>query len=60
MGADLEFHYENGRIWLEEIHEDTQAKQLRIPRNIEQIEGGATANLDLSTGDIMRMSWGED
>lgn len=57
--SELEIRYENGRLWLEKIHADNDKRQ-KIILAIQQVEGSATANLDLSTDDIMRMTRGED
>jgi AbrB family looped-hinge helix DNA binding protein len=58
--SELEFRYENGRIWLEQVPADIEAKRRKILQAIQQVEGSATANLDLTTDDIMRMTRGED
>lgn len=59
-GSELEIRYETGRLWLEIAYADSDSKQQKILQAIRQVEGGATANLDLSTDDIMRMTRGED
>lgn len=58
-GVDVEFHVENGRIWLAKASEDPEAKRVRIRKAIEALRGSATANQDLSTDDIMAMTRGE-
>ncbi|MCC8998836.1 MAG: AbrB/MazE/SpoVT family DNA-binding domain-containing protein [Candidatus Contendobacter sp.] len=59
-GAEIEFHVENGRVWLAKIEEDPEAKRARIRKAIEALRGSATANQDLSTDEIMAMTRGED
>jgi len=59
-GSELEIRYENGRLWLEKVYADTDLKRQKILQAIRQVEGSATANLDLSTDDILRMTRGED
>lgn len=59
-GSELEIRFENGRLWLEKIAVDKEAQRQEILRAMRQVEGSATANLDLSTDEIMRMTRGED
>ena len=60
VGSEVEFHYENGRVWVEKKPEDPEAKRARIRAAIEALRGSATANPDLSTDDIMAMTRGDD
>lgn len=59
-GVDIEFHIENGRIWLTKTVEDPEAEQAHIRKAIEALRGSATANQDLSTDEWMRMTRGDD
>lgn len=59
-GSELEIRFENGRVWLEKISWDKEAQRQEILRAMRQLEGSATANVDLSTDEIMRMTRGED
>jgi AbrB family looped-hinge helix DNA binding protein len=59
-GSELEIRFENGRLWLKKVDADDLSKREKILQAIAQVEGSATANLDLSTDDIMRMTRTED
>jgi len=41
---------------LEKVYADSETKRQKIFQAMRQVEGSATANLDLSTDDIMRMT----
>ncbi len=58
--TELDLRYENGRLWLEPIPADIRLKRQRILDAIAQVEGSATANLDLSADEILRLTRGED
>ncbi|MGH8477576.1 MAG: AbrB/MazE/SpoVT family DNA-binding domain-containing protein [Methylococcales bacterium] len=58
-GSELEFRYENGRLWLEKVRTNNKAKRQEILQAINQVEGSATANVDLSTDQVMHMTRGE-
>ena len=59
-GSELEIRFENGRLWLEKVDADDLSKREKILQAIAQVEGSATANLDLSTDEIMRMTRTEE
>ncbi|MFZ1640094.1 MAG: AbrB/MazE/SpoVT family DNA-binding domain-containing protein [Candidatus Contendobacter sp.] len=59
-GVDIEFHIENGLVWLTKTAVDPEAKHTRIRKAIEALRGSATANQDLSTDEWMRMTRGDD
>lgn len=58
--SELEIRYENGRLWLEKISTDSEAKRRKVLQAIRQVEGSATANVELSVDEVMRMTRGED
>ena len=51
-GCDIEFHVENGRVWLAPNREEASLQRRRIHALIEQVAGSANANLDLGTGSL--------
>ena len=59
-GSELEIRFENGRLWVEKVYTDSEMKRQRILQAMQQIEGSATANFDLSTDEVMRLTRGED
>lgn len=59
-GVDIEFHIENGRVWLTKTAEDPEAKHAHTRKAIEALRGSATANQDLSTDEWMKMTRGDD
>lgn len=58
-GCDVEFHFENGRVWLERREDDPAARRARVHQAIRAVGGSASANQDLSTDDIMAMTRGD-
>ncbi len=54
--SELEIRFENGRLWLEKVCTDNESKRQKILQAMRQVEGSATANLDLSTDDVMRLT----
>lgn len=59
-GSELEIRFENGRLWMEKVDTDSEMKRQKILQAIRQVEGSATANLDLSTDEVMRLTRGEE
>jgi looped-hinge helix DNA binding domain, AbrB family len=59
-GSELEIRFENGRLWVEKVDTDREIKRQNILQAMRQVEGSATANLDLSTDEVMRLTRGED
>ena len=59
-GSELEIRFENGRLWVEKVYTDSEMKRQKILQAMQQIEGSATANFDLSTDEVMRLTRGED
>jgi len=55
-GCDVEFHFESGRVWLARHEEDPAARRARVRATIQSVAGSASANLDMSTDDIMAMT----
>ena len=59
-GSEVEFQFADGRIWLEKVAPDTQQRRERIVSTLAEIAGSATANRELRTDDILRMTRGQD
>jgi antitoxin PrlF len=59
-GSELEIRFENGRLWVEKVYTDSEMKRQKILQAMQQVEGSATANFDLSTDEVMRLTRGED
>lgn len=57
--CEVEIRFENGRLWLEKLDAETHSRRQRIFAAMQQAEGSATANLDLNTDEIMRITRGE-
>ena len=58
-GSEVEFQFNDGRVWLEKIESDLAHRRQRILATIAKVAGSATANRDLRTDDILRMTRGE-
>jgi antitoxin PrlF len=58
--TEVEFYYEDGKVWLTRAEADTRSQGSRGQSLVERLRGTATANLDLTTDDIMAMTRGED
>ena len=58
-GMEVDFEYCNGQIMLVRVA-DRENRTVRARRLIERLRGSATANLDLSTDEWMRLTRGED
>ncbi len=59
-GSEIEFQFNNGRVWIEKV-ENTEAKRRqRILAALNEVTGSATANQNLRTDDILKMTRGED
>jgi AbrB family looped-hinge helix DNA binding protein len=59
-GSEIEFQFNNGRIWIEKV-ENTEAKRRqRILAALNEVTGSATVNQNLRTDDILKMTRGED
>jgi|JFJP01.1.fsa_nt_gi AbrB family looped-hinge helix DNA binding protein len=59
-GSEVEFHFEDGRVWLARNEDHAELRRNRIRAAIKTISGSANANIDLSTDDIMALTRGED
>lgn len=57
-GEEVDFHIENGRIWLDKVAPESHDEIVR--KAIIRLRGSATANLGISTDEWMRMTRGED
>lgn len=58
--TEVEFYYEDGKVWLTRAEADTRSQGSRGQSLVERLRGTATANLDLTTDEIMAMTRGED
>ena len=59
-GSEVEFQFNNGRVWLEKVEYDQTHRLQRILATINEVTGSASANRELSTDDILHMTRGED
>lgn len=59
-GSEVEFQFNNGRVWLEKVERDPSHRRQRILAKISEVAGSASANRDLRTDDILRMTRGQD
>ena len=55
-GSEVEFQFSDGRVWLEIVKADESQRRQRILAMIKELAGSATANRDLRTDDILRMT----
>jgi bifunctional DNA-binding transcriptional regulator/antitoxin component of YhaV-PrlF toxin-antitoxin module len=55
-GCNVEFHFDNGRVWLSRKNESPEDRRERIRDGIRAVTGSASAHLALSTDDIMAMT----
>ena len=58
-GSEVEFQFNNGRVWLEKVESNQIHRRQRILAAINEVAGSASANRDLRTDDILRMTRGE-
>lgn len=58
--SEVEFYFEDGKVWLIRTESDTRSRSSRGQLLVERLRGTATANLDLTTDEIMAMTRGED
>lgn len=59
-GSEVEFQYNNGRVWLEKVESEQAHRRDRILATLDEVVGSATTNRELCTDDILRMTRGED
>lgn len=59
-GCEVEFQFNNGRVWIEKVETDATNRRQRILTTLNEVTGSATANQDLRTDNILRMTRGED
>lgn len=59
-GSEVEFHFRNGQVLLEKIALDATQRRQRIIATLGEVAGSATANRELRTADILRLTRGED
>ncbi len=55
-GCNVEFHFDNGRVWLCRENESQEARREHIRARILAVTGSASAHLELSTDDIMALT----
>ncbi len=58
--SEVEFYFEDGKVWLIRAEADTRSLGSRGQSLVERLRGTATANLELTTDEIMAMTRGED
>ena len=58
-GSEIEFQFNNGRIWIEKIETSEAKRRQKIPAALNEATGSATASQNLRTDDILRMTRGE-
>ncbi len=58
--TEVEFYYEDGKVWLNRAGSETRSESSRGQSLVERLHGTATANLDLTTDEILAMTRGED
>jgi len=58
--SEVEFCFEDGKVWLIRAEADTRSLGSRGQSLVERLRGTATANLDLTTDQIMALTRGED
>lgn len=58
-GSEVEFHFEDGKIWLTRGEDNPEGRRDRIRAAIAAVTGSASANTDLSTDDILALTRGE-
>lgn len=58
-GNEVEFKFDNGRVWLTKVPPAELPERQRVLALINQVKGCATANLDMSTDDIMQLARGD-
>ncbi len=59
-GSEIEFQFNNGRIWIEKVETTETHRRQKILATLNEVAGSATANQNLRTDDILRMTRGED
>lgn len=59
-GSEVEFQFRNGCVTLEKVESDTARQRQRILSVLGDVTGCATANQNLRSDDILRMTRGED
>ncbi len=57
LHSEVEFYFEDGKVWLVPAGNDARSRGRSL---VERLRGTATANLDLTTDEIMAMTRGED
>jgi AbrB family looped-hinge helix DNA binding protein len=58
-GSEVEFKFEGGRVWLAKVPSNVLTERQRILALINQVKGCATANLTMTTDDIMQLTRGD-
>ena len=59
-GSEVEFQFKNGQVLLEKVASDGAQRRKRILATLGDVAGSATANREMRTDDILRMTRGED
>lgn len=58
-GSEVEFHFEDGKVWLVRGEDNPHLRRDRIRAAIAAVAGSASANTDLSTDDMLSLTRGE-
>jgi antitoxin PrlF len=59
-GSEVEFQFKNGQVLLEKVASDESQRRERVLATLREVAGSATANRELRTDDVLRMTRGED
>jgi AbrB family looped-hinge helix DNA binding protein len=59
-GSEVEFQFKNGQVLLEKVASDENQRRERVLATLREVAGSATANRELRTDDVLRMTRGED
>jgi AbrB family looped-hinge helix DNA binding protein len=58
-GSEVDFHYEDGRVWLTCCEPQPELRRNRVRDAIRRAAGSANANLELTTDDILALTRGD-
>lgn len=59
-GSEVEFQFKNGQVVLEKVASDGTQRRQRLLATLGEVAGSATANREMRTNDILRLTRGED
>lgn len=58
-GTDVEFKFDNGRVWLSKVPPSAATQRQQMLALIEQAKGCATANRGMNTDAVMQLTRGD-